>query len=55
MWYSIMKEFNCKVSSTWSDDDHTKDAAFTYRKHGDGGLEQVSQLDFCYRAIREAR
>ena len=43
MWCSIMKEF--KVSSTWSDDDRTKDAAFTHRKHGDGGHEKVSQLD----------
>ena len=41
-----MKEFNCKVSSTWSNDNRTKDAAFTHRKHGDGGQEKVSQLDF---------
>ena len=45
MWYSIMKEFNCKVSSTWSNDDRTKDAAFTHRKHGDGEHGKVSQLD----------
>ena len=45
MWHSIMKEFNCKVSSTWSHDDRTKDAAFTHRKHGDGGQEKVSQVD----------
>ena len=31
MWYSIMKEFTCKVSSTWSDDDCSEDAAFTHR------------------------
>ena len=41
MWYSIVKEFNCKVSSMWSDDHRTKDAAFTHRKHGDGGEEKV--------------
>ena len=46
MWYSIMKEFNCKVSSTWSNDDRTQDAAFTHRKHGDGGQEKVSLPDF---------
>ena len=46
MWYSIMKEFICNVSSTWSNDDLTKDAALTHSKHGDGGQEKVSQLDF---------
>ena len=46
MWYSIMKEFNCKVFSTWSSDDRTKDAASTHRKHGDGGREKLLQLDF---------
>ena len=45
MWHSIMKEFNCKVSSSWSHDDRTKDTAFTHRKHGDGGQEKVSQVD----------
>ena len=33
MSYSIMKEFNCKVSSAWCNDDRTKDTAFTLRKH----------------------
>ena len=42
---SIMKEFNCKVSSTWSNDDRTKDAAFTHRKYGNGGQEKLSQVD----------
>ena len=46
MWCSIMKEFNCEVPSMWSNDDRTKDAAFTQRKQGDGGQEKVSQLDF---------
>ena len=46
MWDSIMKEFDCKESPTWSNDDRTKDAAFTHRKHGDGGQGMVSQLDF---------
>ena len=32
-----MMEFNCKVSSTWSHDDRTKDEAFAHRMHGDGG------------------
>ena len=52
MWYSIMKEFNCKVSSTWSDDDRSKDAAFTHRKHGDRGQEKVSQLELGQREAR---
>ena len=46
MWYSIMKGLNCKVSSTWSNDDRSKGAACAHRKHGDGGKEKVSQLDF---------
>ena len=46
MWYSIMNEFNCKVSSTWSNDDRTNDAAFTHKKHGDGRKGKSSQLDF---------
>ena len=54
MWYSIMKEFNCKVSSTWSDDDRTEDAAFTHRKHGDGGQGNVSQVEFFFLAKRWA-
>ena len=45
MLNSIVKEFNCKVSSTWSDGDRTEDAALTHRKHGDGGQGKVSQLD----------
>ena len=45
MWYSIMKEFNCKVSSTWSNDDRAKDAVFTHRKQDDGGQGKLSQLD----------
>ena len=28
MWYGIMKEFNCKVTSTWSSDGREKDLAF---------------------------
>ena len=28
MWYSIMKEFNRRVSSTWSNDDRTKEGAY---------------------------
>ena len=47
-----MKEFDCKVSSTWSNDDCKKDAAFTHRKHGDGGQEKVSQLDVVIGAKR---
>ena len=46
MWYSIVKEFNWKVSSTWSDDDRAKDAAFAHQKHGDEGQVKVLQLDF---------
>ena len=44
MWYSIMKEFNCKVYST-AKYDRAKDAAFTQRKHGNGGQGKVSQMD----------
>ena len=55
MWYSIMKEFNCKGSSTWSNDVHSKDAACTHKKHGDRGQVKVSQLEFIIGPKREAR
>ena len=32
MWYGIMKEFDCKVSSTWSVCEREKEEAFT-RNH----------------------
>ena len=41
-----MKEFNCKASSTWSDNDRTTDAAITHKKHGDGEQVKLSQLDY---------
>ena len=40
-----MKEFNCKISSAWSNDDRTKDASCTHRKYGDGGQGTLSLLD----------
>ena len=37
MWYQIMKEFNCKVTSTWSSCDREKEMAFTHRQFGNDG------------------
>ena len=34
LWYSTMKEFKCKVSSTWNDG-MQKGEAFTHRQNGD--------------------
>ena len=31
MWYGIMKEFNCKVTSTWSNCGREKEVAFPHQ------------------------
>ena len=35
MWYGIIKEFNCKATSTWSKCGRDKETAFTHRQLGD--------------------
>ena len=37
MWYGIMKEFNCKASSTWSKGVRERETAFTHRQLGEKG------------------
>ena len=45
-WYGIMKEFNCKATSTWSKCGRAKETAFTHRQLGDKRQEWKSQLDY---------
>ena len=35
LWYGILKEFNCKVTCTWSDCGWEKEVAFTQKQFGD--------------------
>ena len=46
MWYGIMKEFNCKATSTWSEWGRAEDAAFTHRQLGEMRQEWKAQLDY---------
>ena len=46
MWYAIMKEFNCKVTSTWSECKREKETAFTHQQFGDKGKERTAELDY---------
>ena len=48
MWYSIMKEFNCKVSSTWSRA-KVKEEAFTHRQQGDAEKKKEIATGLHYR------
>ena len=46
IWYGIMKEFNCKVTSTWSNCGREKGLAFTHQQFGEKGKEIIAQLDY---------
>ena len=46
MWYGIMKEFNCKATSTWSKCERAKDTAFTHKHLSPEKEEETSQLDY---------
>ena len=35
MWFRIMKEFNCKASSTWSKCGRDRETAFTHQQFGE--------------------
>ena len=39
MWYVKMKEFNCKVTSSWSTYGRESEMAFTHRQFGNEGEE----------------
>ena len=44
MWYSVMKEFDCRPISTWSSCDDRNEMAFTHRQSGENG--RTSKLDY---------
>ena len=46
MWYEIMKEFSCKVTSIWSSCDCESEMAFTHRHSGKDGKGRTTQLDY---------
>ena len=46
MWYDIMREFNYKVTSTWSRCDCEREMAFTHRQFGKDGKGWTTQLDY---------
>ena len=46
MSYGIMKEFNCKATSTWSKCGRDKETAFTHRQLGEKMQELKAQLDY---------
>ena len=46
MWYEIMKEINCKVTSTWSSCDREREMAFTHRQSVQDGDGRTTQLDY---------
>ena len=52
MWYEIMKEFNCKASSTWSVCGREREGAFAYRHLSPGRNEEISKLDFIIGPMR---
>ena len=46
MRYGIMKEFNCKVTSKWSNCGREKEMAFTHQQFVEKGKERKAQLDY---------
>ena len=52
MWYGMMKEFNCKASSTWSVCGRARETAFTHRHLGPEKKVETSQLDFIIGPMR---
>ena len=55
MWYGIMKEFDCKVSSSLSVCGKVRAEAFTHKHLGQDKKEILSQLDFIIRAHEKKR
>ena len=51
-WYGIMKEFDCKVPSTWSVSGKVRVEAFTYRHLEKDRKEELSQLDYILGPMR---
>ena len=46
MWYGLTKEFNCKVTSTWSNCGREEEMAFTREQFGEKGKGIIRQLDY---------
>ena len=46
MWYGIMKEFNCKVTSKWSNCGREKEMDFTHQQYVEKGKGRKAQLDY---------
>ena len=46
MWYGIMKEFNCKASSTWFKCGRDGETTFTHRQLGENRQEWKVQLKY---------
>ena len=51
MWYGIMKEFDCKVSSAWSLCGRTREA-FAHRHSSPEQKQEISQLDHIIGPMR---
>ena len=45
MWYGIMKEFNCSVTSTWSNCGREKELAFSHQQFWEKGKVRVAKFD----------
>ena len=50
MWYGIMEEFNCKVTSTWSVCGRAKETAFTHKHLSK--KKETSKLDYIVGPMR---
>ena len=45
-WYGILKELDCKVSSTWSVCGNGRAEVFTHRHLSEGNKAEISQMDY---------
>ena len=52
MWFGIMKEFDCKMSSTWSVCGKVRAEAFTHSHLGQDKKEEFSQLDYIIGPVK---
>ena len=43
MWYGLTKEFNCKVTSTWSKCGQERETAFSHQQLGEKGKERKKE------------
>ena len=48
MWYGILKEFNCKVTSSWSSCGRDREMDFTHRHFGKEVEGRTVQLGFIF-------